>query len=523
MWRLVGKGVGIAAALLTARAVLRRKRLSRGARRERKLRGEGSSLREPGRHIFVVTTAALPWLTGTAVNPLLRAAYLARSGEQNITLVVPWLQHEADQAKLYPNGIRFRSFAEQEQHIREWLASRIDFECSFSIVFYPGRYDDAFKSIIPAGTGDIARIIPHSDADVAVLEEPEHLNWFNSGGRWIDSFCHVVGICHTNYLQYARMESGESNAKLLERLNLWCVQMHCHKVIKLSDAVQPLPRSVTCFVHGVSSRFLTQGDAAAAKGPSYFTKGAYFIGKAVWGKGYRELLQLMSHDREATQGSGGQAAPIHLDVFGSGEDLAVIKEEARVRQLACTFHGSRDHLAPELQGYKCFVNPSLSDVVATTSAEALAMGKWIVVADHPENDFFRSFRNCLIYTSPAEFVACVSRALTEAPYPLSPEERTSLTWEAATERFLDNAEIKQCEWPPSVLSDQVAGLSYSVAAETIKTIQKGIKLGSHVGGRFKRAWSRDALKQLGDNAPSKVPMAETRASVAEAHGTSAAL
>ena len=84
--------------------------------------GQNGSLRDPGRSVAIATTASLPWMTGTAVNPLLRAAYLARRGLHEVTLVVPWLT-PAEQRMVHPNVI-FDTPEEQGEYINKWVKER---------------------------------------------------------------------------------------------------------------------------------------------------------------------------------------------------------------------------------------------------------------------------------------------------------------------------------------------------------------------------------------------------------------
>lgn len=418
-----------------------------------------SSLKEDGRQITIVTTASLPWMTGTAVNPLLRAAYLARDGSKSVNLMVPWLA-KSDQKRIFPNGMTFDSPEEQEVWVKNWLKKRTGFSPEFTLTFYPGRYAPEKCSILPVG--DPTRYVPESAADVAILEEPEHLTWYHHGRRWTDKFSHVVGVVHTNYLDYARREDGGSSKEmLLKHINSWVTRIHCHKVVKLSDAVQDLPRQTTEFVHGVAESFLKVGEKKAKAprdGAPRFSKGAYFLGKCVWAKGYTELIELLSENKERL-GDG-----VSVDCYGTGEDLQDVKLESEKRKLGLQFLGARDHLDDSIHDYQVFVNPSMSDVVATTSAEALAMGKWVICADHPSNVFFSQFNNCLIYHNADEFVEHMKFALSHEPAPMTAEDRNRLTWEAATERFLNVTELTEKDLTPDPVTatvDSAAWLTHN--------------------------------------------------------------
>ena len=62
-------------------------------------------------------------------------------------------------------------------------------------------------------------------------------------------------------------EGGDTKEFLLKHINNWVCRVYCHKVVKLSDAVQPLPKQTTEFVHGVAESFLEVGQRKAQPAP----------------------------------------------------------------------------------------------------------------------------------------------------------------------------------------------------------------------------------------------------------------
>lgn len=112
--------------------------------------------------------------------------------------------------------------------------------------------------------------------------------------------------------------------------------------------------------------------------------------------------------------------------------------ELRRHPIPARFLGMKDHaVIRDLSRHKIFFNPSESEVLCTTSAEALAMGKFVVLPKHPSNTFFLQFENCLAYTSKEECVKKLKWALENNPKPLSEEEHFKLTWEGANERLFE--------------------------------------------------------------------------------------
>lgn len=133
----------------------------------------------------------------------------------------------------------------------------------------------------------------------------------------------------------------------------------------------------------------------------------------LWEKGYDRLWDLLKgfQDAEAlSEEGGGHTAEddgFVLSAYGSGPDAEAIRKEARDMGLAVEFHPATDHA--ELSQYKTFVNPSESEVLCTTVAEALAMGKFVIIAEHPSNEFFYQFPNTLRFKNQAEFNKQVGR------------------------------------------------------------------------------------------------------------------
>jgi hypothetical protein len=140
-----------------------------------------TDIADKSKRIWIVTTAALPWMTGTAVNPLLRAAYMTDERTEaggSVTIMLPWLERKPDRDSLYGKNREFDTPEEQENFLRTWLMETAKLPQAserLKIEWYPAWQNKVENSLY--SMGDITALIPADAVDIMILEEPEHLNW----------------------------------------------------------------------------------------------------------------------------------------------------------------------------------------------------------------------------------------------------------------------------------------------------------------------------------------------------------
>jgi hypothetical protein len=146
----------------------------------------------------------------------------------------------------------------------------------------------------------------------------------------------------------------------------------------------------------------------------------------------------------ASETTLSRAKPRRPNPFGFVPPRARFKW--RRHPLPARFLGVQDHIVVrDLPKQTVFLNMSTTEVLCTTTAEALAMGKFAVIPKHPSNEFFYDFPNCLAYEDLEECVDKMVFALSHSPELLSSSDAHRLSWEGATERLYRAARISVAE------------------------------------------------------------------------------
>lgn len=150
-----------------------------------------------------------------------------------------------------------------------------------------------------------------------------------------------------------------------------------------------------------------------------------------------------------------------------------------------------------------FLNPSTTDVVCTTTAEALAMGKIVICADHVSNEFFKQFANCRTFKDGDSFVKVTRQALTEQPAPLNDSQMHELSWESATSRFLKHAELDKIPEKKLTKSNSKSFMSSSLSIN--RNLEDASAFVHFVGtGLVSPVPNEHQMKELGLKKPSKI-------------------
>lgn len=348
--------------------------------------------------VAVITTAALPWRTGPAYLSMWHACGLGDLGLR-VAYVVPWAG-AAGQRRLWTCP----EFATPAAHAA-WLAeeaARLGCPPLPDVFHYRAHASAALRSLVPLQ--DVFAAAP--PAEVVVLAEPEHLCWYPfTRPRSRVSAKTVVGLIMTNYEHYLRKQGFPGRhvlAPLIARLHRSLIRRHTDWVVPLSPAVADVAAghpARQARVTGVLSPYFRVPPVRSGSG------GAYFIGRLVWEKGLDTVVEV------------ARRLDLAIDVLGDGPDGAAIRAMARDRAAPIRFLGASVAPWTALPAYRVFLNPSVSEVLCTATADALVAGRHVVMADCPANEPFRPYPNTHFFTDLDGAIGAMRRAIGEPPEP----------------------------------------------------------------------------------------------------------
>lgn len=355
--------------------------------------------------IIVLSTAALPWRTGPSIFSVWHAGGFAQLGHKT-ALGLPWLDRKS-QIKLWGKEL-FKSPQEQEDWVRK-EAEHMNVPALPSIFFFKGVFSKAAYSIFI--TEDPFKALPA--ADYYVIEEPEHFGWLPVvSTRSKIAAKKILGIVMTNYGFYIRRPGRPDRAlfaKLVEARNKQLMRKHTDIIAPLSPAVDlenlnhPIARQQ---VTGVLDAFKTVPDVQADN------QGVYFMGRLVWEKALDIVIDT------------ARTLDLPIDIYGEGPHQGEMEARAKKINAPVQFKGPAFSPWEPIANYRVFFNPSLSEVLCTTTAEALVAGRHVVIPDCPANTPFYDLPNVHVYHSEQEIPAALQKALTSDPVaPLKARER----------------------------------------------------------------------------------------------------
>lgn len=368
----------------------------------------------------VLTSAALPWMTGPSFISLWHACGLATLGYR-VVYVLPWLD-EVSQQRLW-GETRFVDFDEQV----DWLRTELE---AFGPYKFPecrpyrARFVAGMGSIVPME--DVYRAAP--PARCLIASEPEHLCWYpvTTGRRGIRAD-KTIGLSMTDYETYIRMSGlpfPNSLARLVSYLHGRALRLRIDLPLSLSPALT-LP-GITMPVERVTG---VMPGYAQVPLVTQETEGIYFLGAFLWEKGLDDLARIAARAKRP------------IDVIGGGRDEAEFRAFAREEGADLRFFGPNRRFWSDIGRYRVMVNPSRSEILCTATADALVAGRHVILPDCPGNLPYKAYPNAHFYTELEGALEALEYALTTVPEPPI-AAREDFDWMSACRRLVHLAGLE---------------------------------------------------------------------------------